>query len=119
MSTVRFALAVVFASSASLLACSAAPETAEEPVAAEETSETSSALMNNGGGGLGLTAGECTGCGCSLVFDHKTDSCRYYKCVCDTDAAAKCAGGKAKLVSVPNPTRSITSAGTVGALAAP
>lgn len=84
----------------SLVACAAGPDGDEEV-----TDDSSSALANNGGGGgNGLTAGECTSCGCSLVLIEKTDSCRYYKCVCDSEAKAKCALGKAAsmTVTVPN-----------------
>ncbi|HVJ92500.1 MAG TPA: hypothetical protein VM580_22015 [Labilithrix sp.] len=117
----RALFAVLFASSTALLACSAAPGTDDvESDDGEEISETSSALMNNGGSaGNGLTAAECTACGCSLVLDHKTDNCRYYKCVCDSEAKAKCAGSKAaSLISVPNPVRSVVGfGGTAGVLA--
>jgi hypothetical protein len=113
MSPTRILVAVLIASSTTLLACTAAPAPDDGEEASEETS---SALANNGGGtGEGLTAAECKSCGCSLVFSHKDDSCRYYKCVCETEADAKCAGGKARLVSSPIPTRAITAPALGGA----
>lgn len=63
----------------------------------------SSALANRTGGtGAGLTAAECTGCGCTLVLIEKTEQCRKYKCVCETESQAKCAGSKAATITVPN-----------------
>lgn len=123
MSLVRTLLAVLLASSTSLLACTAAPEDVDE-ADTESTEEVSSALANTGGtGGAGLTATECTSCGCSLVFIEKVGDCRTYKCVCESDAAAKCAGGKAMMISVPiTPVRKLGSyVGTISgtAVAAP
>lgn len=91
-------------SSLALVACAAAPVDEEE-----ETESESSALANRGGGGAaGLTASECTACGCSLVLVEKTDECRIYKCVCQTEAQARCAGGKARQVGVPHwPVRAV------------
>jgi hypothetical protein len=61
-----------------------------------------------------LTAAECTACGCSLVLVDKTDQCRYYKCVCDSEAKAKCAGGKASMITVPNLPAKLVGAGAIG-----
>jgi hypothetical protein len=95
----------ILAASVPILACSAPPpDDGSAGLEEADTAEVASPLSNNGGGsGNGLTAGECTSCGCTLVFDHKTDTCRYYKCVCDSEAKAKCVTGSkaASLVSVP------------------
>lgn len=112
MSTIRALVTALTLSSTALFACVASP-----PEEDDVTSE-SAALANNGGGpsGNGLTAAECTGCGCSLVLVRKTDECRYYKCVCDTKEKAECAGGKASMIAVPNTPVKVIGAGAIDRL---
>ncbi len=106
MSPIRILVTALVASSTSLLACAATPEGIDLEEETEETDQigqVSSALINNGGGAgsTNLTSKECTACGCRLVLYEKTGQCNKYYCVCDSDDAAKCAGGKARTVTEP------------------
>lgn len=103
MSPIRILVTALVASSTSLLACAASPEGLDLEEESGEVGEVSSALSKNGGGagGTELTSTECTACGCRLVLYEKTGQCNKYYCVCDSDDAAKCAGGKARTVTEP------------------
>jgi len=100
MKTFYGVLGSVVLLSAVLAGCAAAPDDGTADRVDEVVDQTSSALMSSSGG-TGLTGGQCTTCGCTLEQTSGPDGngCRTYRCVCDSDAKAKCVLGKMSAVS--------------------
>jgi hypothetical protein len=90
-------LASLAALSLVLGACAAESEPDDD--VGEVVDESSSALANTSG--TGLTSNQCTSCGCTLekISGPDGNGCRTYRCVCDSEAKAKCVTGKTALPS--------------------
>lgn len=84
---------VLLSSVVAFAGCAVAPDDGADDPVDEVVDQTSSALMS---GGTGLTGGQCTSCGCTLEKTSGPDGngCRTYRCVCDSEAKAKCVTGK-------------------------
>ena len=100
MNTFHGLLGTVVLLSSVLAACAVAPDDGTDDRVDEVVDQSSSALMSSSGG-TGLTGGQCTSCGCTLEKTSGPDGngCRTYRCVCDSEAKAKCVTGKKSAVS--------------------